>query len=200
VSRVSRIECGSLCRCIGIVAFGFAGACVCKPPSGRLRSGFIALKLLLAPRSTHVTFLSGRATPRLGALATWGMERLVDESGCKTFVPAKLWLLTDPNHSPDTAAERDEPSVVSRRRLSPPMDQILLAKTPIVQCSGWSSRTNEGPAPHLPWPRVGSVAVRSRRVGPSPQTSLPGLAEDKKKLGFRSPNPFAPPIGSRIFG
>src|SRR5271165_105787 len=88
----------------------------------------------------------------------------------------------------------------SGRRLSPPIDQILLDRKPIVQCSGWTSRTNEGPAPHLPWPRVGSVAVGSRKVGPRPQTSLPGLAGDKKKLGFRSPKPFAPPDGLRIFG
>src|SRR5262245_24363803 len=41
----------------------------------------------------------------------------------------------------------------------PAKDHMLLARTPIVQCSGWVSRTIDGPAPHLPWPSVGEVAV-----------------------------------------
>lgn len=43
----------------------------------------------------------------------------------------------------------------------------------MVQCFGWTSRTIDGPAPHLPWPSVGAVAVGSRKAGPTPQISLP---------------------------
>jgi len=44
----------------------------------------LAVKFSLAPRSPDVTFLSDRATPLVAALATWGLECLVDESGCNT--------------------------------------------------------------------------------------------------------------------
>ena len=44
----------------------------------------LAMKVSLAPRSTHVIFLLGRAAPPVAALATWGMEGPVAESGCNT--------------------------------------------------------------------------------------------------------------------
>src|SRR5215831_12640694 len=73
---------------------------------------------------------------------------------------------------------------------------MLLDRTPIVQCSGWTSKTIVGPAPHFPWPSVGAVAVGSKKVGPMPQTSLPGWAGDRKNDGFKSPRPLAPPWGA----
>src|SRR5262245_64193242 len=75
------------------------------------------------------------------------------------------------------------------RPLLPANDHMLLDKTPIVQCFGCVSKTMVGPAPHLPCPSVGSVAVGSRKVGPKPQTSLPGWAGDRKNEGFKSPSP-----------
>jgi hypothetical protein len=74
----------------------------------------------------------------------------------------------------------------------PAKDHWLLARTPpITQCPGVVSTTTVGPALHLPLPSSESVSVGNVIVGPTPQSSLPEFAGEKKRLRFMSPRPDA---------
>src|SRR5580704_11069013 len=53
---------------------------------------------------------------------------------------------------------------------------------------------------NFPCPRIWLVAVGITNAGPPPQISLPGLAGDRKNVGFISPKPYWPPVGSPGYG
>src|SRR5258707_15742128 len=74
----------------------------------------------------------------------------------------------------------------------PANENTLFTSAPRVQCPGWVSTTNVGPADHFPCPNTGLVAVGSTSAAPPPQMILLGFDGDRKNDGFRSPNPYAP--------
>ena len=66
--------------------------------------------------------------------------------------------------------------LTAERESCPANDHTLLAKSPIVQCSGCTSATAVGPTLHLPVPSTLAVAVGIKKAGPTPQISFPGFA------------------------
>ena len=64
----------------------------------------------------------------------------------------------------------------------PANDHDRLTSAPIVNSTGCTRATTEGPIDHLPDPSASSVAVGSNRAGPTPQIILEGLRA-KKSVG-----------------
>src|SRR5271165_3532127 len=107
------------------------------------------------------------------------------------------WLITGCSsglgrHLAQAVLERGWNAVVTARNPSTVRDiAALFARAPITQCPGVVSTTTVGPALHLPFPSSESVSVGNVIVGPTPQSSLPEFAGEKKRLGLMSPRPNA---------
>src|SRR5579862_472907 len=80
----------------------------------------------------------------------------------------------------------------------PASEKTLFTSPPTVHLPGCISTTTDGPMLHFPCPNIGFVAVGNTSAAPPPQMIRPAFAGDRKNVGFKSPNPYAPWLMGRL--